>query len=126
VARLRDEADPAWCAAAGRACATYRWIVEQDQVLGAIALRHELDGSVPALGHIGYGIRPAARRRGLATWAVGQILDEAWLLGLRRVKLICRADDLASIRTIERNGGVLEAGHPSMRRYWITSAAASG
>lgn len=45
---------------------------EHDQVLGAIALRHELtEPPRHAGGHIGYGIRASARRRGLATWAVG-------------------------------------------------------
>ncbi|MEC3973871.1 hypothetical protein [Amycolatopsis sp. H20-H5] len=44
---------------------TYRWIVEGDRVLGGIALRHGFDDFVPRLGHVGYGIRPSARRRGL-------------------------------------------------------------
>ena len=38
-------------------------------------LDREENGS--AAGHIGYGIRPSARRQGLATWAPGQILDVA-------------------------------------------------
>jgi hypothetical protein len=49
---------------------TYRWIVEGDRVLGAIALRHELnDFLLRAAGNIGDGIRPSARRRGLARLA---------------------------------------------------------
>jgi len=99
-----------------------RWIVEDGQVLGGIVLRHRFDDE---LGHIGYGVRPSARRRGLASWAVGQMLGEARAaLGLDRVLIPCLADNIASARTIERNGGVLEAIRDTdagpVRRYWIT------
>lgn len=99
-----------------------RWIVEDGQVLGGIALRHIFDD---ARGHIGYGVCPSARRRGLASWALAQMLDEATAtLTVDRVLLVCQADNVASTRTIERNGGVLEcirAGlHGPVRRYWIT------
>ncbi|MGY0234290.1 GNAT family N-acetyltransferase [Longispora urticae] len=99
-----------------------RWIVENGQVLGGIALRHHFDDTV---GRIGYGVRPSARRRGLASWALGEMLEQARVtLGLDRVLIPCLADNLASARTIERNGGVLEGirvnalGH-RVRRYWI-------
>ncbi|MGC4821602.1 GNAT family N-acetyltransferase [Micromonospora sp. DT63] len=98
-----------------------RWIVADGQVLGAIALRHTFDD---ALGQIGYGVRPSARGRGVASWALGEMLKEARAaLGLDRVLVICLADNLASARTVERNGGVLDGirdtGHGPVRRYWI-------
>jgi predicted acetyltransferase len=100
---------------------TYRWIVEDDQVLGGIALRHEGHDGVPWAGHIGYGIRPAARRRGLATWALGRMVCEARLRGMERLLVVCAADNLASAKTIERQGGVLEdaAGNGAVLRFWI-------
>lgn len=102
-----------------------RWIVADGQVLGGIALRHRLD---EATGHVGYGVRPSARGRGLATWALGEMLREARaVLDTDRLLVVCRADNPASARTIERNGGVLDPshavpdpGHGSVRRYWIT------
>jgi predicted acetyltransferase len=97
-----------------------RWIVENDQILGGIALRHKFDDEI---GQIGYGIRPSARRRGLASWALGEMLGEARALGLDSVLIPCLADNVASARTIERNGGVLEGicdtKHGPVRRYWI-------
>jgi predicted acetyltransferase len=43
-------------------------ITEDGTYLGAITLRHELnDFLLRAGGHIGYGIRPSAHDRGLAT-----------------------------------------------------------
>lgn len=98
-----------------------RWIVEDGQVLGGIVLRHRFDDEV---GHLGYGIRPSARRRGLATWALREMLVEARAaLQVERVLVHCSVDNTASARTIERCGGVLDAirdtPHGPMRRYWI-------
>ncbi|MBM0279645.1 GNAT family N-acetyltransferase [Micromonospora tarensis] len=123
VTRLNDRSDPDRPLDAGRVRCTYRWIVEDDRVLGGIALRHDLDDHLLRVaGHIGYGIRPSARRRGLATWALGRMLDTARALGLDRVLVLCEVDNTASARTIEHHGGVLEPvpGPAPVRRYWIT------
>ena len=106
----------------GEKHASPRWIVENGQVLGGIALRHNFDDLV---GYIGYGVRPSARRRGLASWALGEMLKEArGVLGLDRVLIVCLTENVASARTIERNGGVLEGirdtGHGPAGRYWIS------
>jgi len=98
-----------------------RWIVEDGRILGAFALRHNYDD---LFGWIGYGVRPSARRRGVATWALGQVLKEARdALGLDRALVICAKDNIASARTIERCGGVLEGVRATrlgpQRRYWI-------
>lgn len=98
-----------------------RWIVEDGQIQGGIALRHIYDDEV---GHIGYGIRPSARRRGLAGWALAEMLKEAKAtLPIDRILIPCLADNEPSARTIERNGGVLEGfrdtEHGRVRRYWI-------
>ena len=50
-------------------------------------------------GNIGYGIRPSARRRGLAAWAVGQMLDEARVRGLNRVLITCGSGQVAAQAT---------------------------
>ncbi|HEY7325056.1 MAG TPA: GNAT family N-acetyltransferase [Streptosporangiaceae bacterium] len=125
VTRLRREADPAIPPSAGRVHATYWWIAESDTYLGAITLRHALNDSLlRAGGHIGYSVRPTARRRGLATWALRSVLPEARSLGLQRVLVTCNDTNVASARTIENAGGVLEdVRHTELgqtRRYWIT------
>jgi len=123
VSRLVDQSDPAKPQGAGRVHCTYRWIVEDDRVLGGVALRHASSDYVLWAGHIGYGIRPSARRRGLATWAMGRMLDEARRLGLKRVLAVCGVDNVASVKTIERCGGVFEGTWDTKigpaRRYWI-------
>jgi predicted acetyltransferase len=108
----------------GRVPATYWWVSESDTYLGAITLRHALnDFLLRAAGNIGYGIRPSARRRGLATWALAAVLPEARALGLDRVLVTCEHTNIASARTIEHCGGELEDVRDTelgrIRRYWI-------
>jgi predicted acetyltransferase len=127
VTRLTEESKPAAPLRRRRVRCTYRWIVERDQVLGGIALRHELDEVLlHAGGHIGYGIRPSARRRGLVTWALGRMIEQARALGLDRVLLVCADGNTASAAMIERSGGVLEDVRATesglARRYWIETA----
>ncbi|QIK65046.1 GNAT family N-acetyltransferase [Nocardioides sp. HDW12B] len=123
VTRLVDQADPAQAEAMGRMPCSYRWIVEDGQVLGGIALRHELSAKTEPLGHVGYGVRPSARGRGVATWALGAILAEARTLGLDRVVAVCDVDNAASARVIEHHGGRLEGirdtEHGTVRRHVI-------
>ncbi|MFJ8015197.1 GNAT family N-acetyltransferase [Streptomyces sp. NPDC096339] len=126
VARLSTDGSDPKGAENGQGC-VYRWIVENDRIHGGIALRYGLNDLVLEFGHIGYGIRPSSRRRGLATWALGRILDEGRALGLDRVLLVCAVDNLASVRTIEGNGGVFEGirdtEYGPARRYWIEIGA---
>lgn len=124
VERLRGEGDLDRPMPAGRVHADYWWIVEGDTYLGAITLRHALnDFLLEQGGHIGYGVRPSARRRGLAGWALGEVLRRVPGVGLDRVLLTCDDTNTASARTIEKNGGVLEdvrdVGDRLVRRYWI-------
>ncbi|MBT2480757.1 GNAT family N-acetyltransferase [Streptomyces sp. ISL-94] len=124
VERLHRYADRTVPVEQGRVHATYWWIAEGDTYLGAIDLRHHLNAFLlDAGGHIGYSVRPSARGRGLATWALGAVLHEARIMGMDRVLLTCDPDNTASVRTIERNGGVLEDVRDTLigpkRRYWI-------
>jgi predicted acetyltransferase len=99
------------------------WIVERDAVLGGIALGTQTNDTVARIGHVGYGVRPSSRGRGVATWALGELLPHARAAALDRVLLVCLDDNVGSIKTIERHGGVLEAvvddDHGLVRRYWI-------
>ena len=123
IRRLVDQSDLTVPVGADHEHCTYRWIVEGNELLGGIALRHEFTDFVARMGHIGYGVRPSARRRGLATWALGHVLDEAKVLGLERVLIVCGADNFASAKVIENHGGILdEAPDVDHRRYWIQAA----
>lgn len=100
---------------------TYWWITERNDVLGGIALRHSSHPLVPRAGHLGYGIRPSARGRGLAAWAVARTVEQAHILGMERVLAVCEVDNIQSAKTLERQGGELEKTSPqsAVLRYWI-------
>ncbi len=98
-----------------------RWIVEGEDILGTIDLRHVLNEWLLAEGgHIGYAVRPTARRRGVASRALALMLEECRGRGINPVLLICDNDNVGSARTIEANGGVLENVRDDRRRYWVT------
>lgn len=109
--------------------ATNRWIVDGEEFLGAIQLRHELstDYLLRRGGHIGYGIRPSARGRGLAKLALRGMLDEGCSLGIDRVLVTCLESNAASAATIRRCGGRLdsEVREPDILRFWINPCDAA-
>ena len=61
------------------------------------------------LGHIGYAVVPWKRRRGYATLALKSLLPQASKEGLPYVEIVADADNPASRRVIEANGGDLIA-----------------
>ncbi len=98
-----------------------------DQLAGRISFRHFLNESLVKVGgHIGYATIPDFRGQGVAHQMLIQSLKWAREKKLDRVLLTCDDDNAASIRTIEKAGGVLEntiktrPGKPMKRRYWIT------
>ncbi|NUT22571.1 MAG: GNAT family N-acetyltransferase [Hamadaea sp.] len=134
VAYLRRQGDPSVPVDEGRVHADYWWIVEDGvtedgetedgEIVGAITLRHELNAFLAeAGGHIGYGVRPSARQRGIAGWALAEVLRRARERGMDRVLITCDDANVGSARTIERNGGVLEDVRDTAlgrtRRYWV-------
>lgn len=107
---------------------THLWYAKGDEFLGAISVRHSLTPMLDLWGgHIGYAVRPSAWGQGHASAMLAGMLDHVREhLPLDRVTLTANLKNLASIRVIEKNGGVLrdEIPHPWVpgdtgRRYWI-------
>lgn len=110
--------------APGRVAATFRLGVVDGRVVGRTSVRHELTPYLREVGgHIGYGVRPADRRRGHATAMLRLSLDLVRDLGVDRALVTCDDDNVGSIRTIERCGGELEDTRSddgvAKRRYWV-------
>jgi predicted acetyltransferase len=84
-----------------------RWMWD-GEFCGSIGLRWQprTEALPPhCLGHIGYGVVPWKQRRGYATRALRELLDEARALGLRYVEITTDPDNAASRRVIEANRG---------------------
>ena len=101
---------------------------DRNRLLGAVNIRHQLnDRLLLDGGHIGDGIRPSERGKGYATEMIRLALLECQKLGIDKVLICCSKDNVASQRTIEKNGGVLEneipdpddPTEPMVLRYWI-------
>ena len=92
-----------------------------DDLAARVNLRHTLnDFLLKVGGHIGYGVIPSYRRKGVATAMLQGALKECVNLGLRKVLVTCDDDNIASVKTIESANGVLENILNSKRRYWIS------
>jgi predicted acetyltransferase len=97
------------------------------ELVGRASVRFTLNDYLKQTGgHVGYGVRPAFRRRGHA----GTILRQALVLlradGVDRVLVTCDEGNVGSARVIEGAGGIYEDTredrfeHTAKRRYWIS------
>lgn len=117
VAQVRAHAERA---EPGFVTHTTWWWVDEATVLGRIDLRHDLtDHLLEVGGHVGYDVRPSARRQGHASAMLGAVRREAAQRGLGPLLVTCDDDNVGSRRTIERNGGVLEDRRGTKLRYWV-------
>lgn len=114
--------------APGQVASTFLFAFDGVRIVGRVAIRHALTPYLEQFGgHIGYVVVPAYRRQGYATEILRQALRIAReRLGLSRVLLTCDDDNIGSIKTIEKNGGVFDSvvtgsGEKLKRRYWIES-----
>lgn len=99
---------------------TELWLVEGDEFLGRIGIRHRLTPFLLEVGgHIGYDVRPSARRKGHASAMLREALGVARGLGIERALLTCDVDNAGSRAVIERNGGVLEDQRAGKLRFWV-------
>lgn len=93
-------------------------------LIGMIDIRHRLNNHLLTVGgHIGYSVRKSRRGCGYAAEMLRLALRFCRELGIGRALVTCDKDNLASAKTILKNGGVLEDERISdgqlVQRYWI-------
>lgn len=82
--------------------------IDDDRIIGLLNIRYTLSSEMAEIyGNIGYGVRPSERRKGYATEMLKQAITLSGDKGLTEVILGCYKDNIASIKTIEANNGVL-------------------
>lgn len=102
----------------------YFFVTDTGRIVGAIHHRHELTESLALSGgHIGYGVRPSERGRGIASKMLESLLELLWDTGANRLLITCDDSNAASARVIEKAGGLLKDklvfDGTVTRRYWI-------
>ncbi|HLO15506.1 MAG TPA: GNAT family N-acetyltransferase [Anaerolineales bacterium] len=105
---------------------TVFWVVDEaGEAIGMVRMRHYLNAKLKERGgHIGYYIRHDKRGKGYAKEALRQALVALRMIGEKRAMLTVNMDNLASIKVIESNGGMLEsqgedAEGKKFGRFWI-------
>lgn len=90
---------------------TYFYVREEDgRIVGMTNIRLRLNDFLRTQGgHIGYCIRPSERRKGYATSMLGEALRVCKIMGIDKVIVTCDTVNIASAKTIQNNGGVLDA-----------------
>lgn len=114
----------------GYVTSTMLWLVEGDEFIGCVDIRHKLNKNLLSFGgHIGYEIRYSKWNQGYGTKALSLALKYAKEnLGINKALVTCDDDNYGSIRVIEKNGGILEnvvvnltkkGEKKKTKRYWI-------
>ncbi len=99
---------------------------ERNIFMGAVNIRHYLNENLLLNGgHIGDGVRPSERRKGIATEMIHLALLECKRLGIENVLMVCDKNNVGSAKSILNNGGVLEnevqVDGVTEQRYWIST-----
>ncbi len=97
---------------------------DRNIMVGAVNIRHYLNESLLLNGgHIGDGVRPSERRKGIATKMIALALAECKKLGIEKVLMVCDKENIGSAKSIIHNGGILEneveVDGVIEQRYWI-------
>jgi len=123
VNKLREEAHEELPRPEGLVPATTLWYVDSSTFLGRLAIRHRLtEHLLAAGGHIGYDVRPSARRRGYATAMLRDALPIANRLGIDPALITCDTSNVASRKVIEANGGIFEDQRGDKLRFWVATS----
>lgn len=110
----------------GFVCDTVYWGIINNEVVGRISLRHELNEVLAKWGgHVGYIVRPSYRRMGIATEMLRRLLQMDSAKKIGRLLITCDDGNIASEKTIVNNGGIYESTIElpdglSKKRFWIT------
>ncbi len=104
------------------------WLIDNDNFIGTFNLRAELNEFLMYVaGNVGYGVSPRYRRMGYATKGLGLLIEKAKEIGMKKLLVSAREDNVGSWKAIEKNGGVLEniitlpwdETKTPYKRYWI-------
>lgn len=90
--------------------ATLYACMDHNKMIGAVHIRHRLNDKLRHIGgHIGYGVRPSERGKGVGKEMLALALEKVKKLGIQNVLVTCDKSNLSSAGVIKANGGKLES-----------------
>jgi len=110
---------------------TAYWAMSDTRLVGFSSLRHWLSPWMAEFGgHIGYRVRPSARRFGLGTHLLRLTLSKAFERGINPALIVCTPENTASVATIKKNGGIYDRETERddgvrLHRFWVSTSAVS-
>lgn len=104
---------------------TYFLVDDTNKIYGCLNFRHFLNDHLIYIGgHIGYGVRPSERNKGIASYMLKlalELIDTEHRLD--KVLITCDKNNVGSVKTILNNNGILENEivdeYKTTQRYWI-------
>lgn len=98
--------------------------LEDNKLIGMLQIRHELNEALMQNGgHIGDSVRPSEQGKGYATEQISLALEKCLEMGIDKVLITCKKENVASAKTIIKNNGKLEnevfVDKEIVQRYWI-------
>ncbi len=101
-------------------------VFDDGKLVGGFNLRHTIKGNLINYGgNIGYLVKPSERKKSYGTIVLSLAIEKAKEIGLQKVLVSCRDDNIASTNVIEKNGGIYENNYydeelkQTYKRYWI-------
>lgn len=101
-------------------------VFDDNKLVGGFNLRHIIKGDlIHHGGNTSYLIRPSERKKGYGTIMLGLALKKVREIGLEKVLISCREDNVGSAKVIEKNGEIYENNYydekldETYKRYWI-------
>jgi predicted acetyltransferase len=85
------------------------WLVDDDEIIAVSHLRHVLNDSLRHMGgHIGLGVRPSYRGKGVSKKLLKLTMQEAKKRDIDKLHIHCYKNNLASVNMIKACGGLLD------------------
>lgn len=97
-----------------------------NKLVGMIDVRHYFNDYLEKYaGNIGYSVLPSERQKGVASYMLSAVKPFCKSIGLTKILVSCIDTNVASRKTILKNGGIYESSvydsrkNETLERYWI-------
>ncbi len=94
------------------------------KLLGMLQIREKLTGELAVTGgHFGGCVRPSERNKGYSTQMIKLGIKKAKNIGIDKVLITCKKENISSAKSIVKAGGIFENEvdfeDTKIQRYWI-------